>query len=46
MARHYPPETVKPAENKREAGPKHKNAPPPTTDAKTSAGGVSPAPPP
>ena len=24
MARHYPPETVKPAENKREAGPKEK----------------------
>ena len=35
MARHYPPETVKPAENKREAGPKEKKATAPKNDGKT-----------
>ena len=39
MARHYPPETVKPAENKREAGPKEKKATTPKNDGKKEDAG-------
>lgn len=46
MARHYPPETVKPAENKREAGPKEKKATAPKNDGKKEDAGEYPAPPP
>ena len=38
MARHYPPETVKPAENKREAGPKKKATAPKNDGKKEDAG--------
>ena len=34
MARHYPSEAVKPAENKREVGPKEKKATTPKTAGK------------
>lgn len=39
MARHYPPETVKPAKNKREAGPKEKKATAPKNDGKKEDAG-------
>ena len=39
MARHYPPETVKPAENKREAGPKERKATTPKNDGKKEDAG-------
>ena len=38
-ARHYPSETVKPAENKREAGPKEKKATTPKNDGKKEDAG-------
>lgn len=38
MARHYPSETVKPAENKREAGPKEKKSTTKSDDKKEDAG--------
>lgn len=46
MARHYPSETVKPAENKREAGPKEKKATTPKNDGKKEDAGRVAAPPP
>lgn len=42
MARHYPSETVKPAENKREAGPKEKKATTPKNDGKRRTRASSP----
>ena len=45
MARHYPSEGVKPAENKREAGPKEKKSETPKNDSKKESAGYSPAPP-
>lgn len=42
MARHYPSEGVKPAENKREAGPKEKKSEPLRTTAKRRARASSP----
>ena len=40
MARHYPSEGVKPAENKREAGPKEKKSETPKNDSKKESAGV------
>ena len=39
MARHYPSETVKPAENKRVAGPKENKATTPKNDGKKEDAG-------
>lgn len=42
MARHYPSEAVKPAENKREAGPKEKKATTAKNDGKRRTRASSP----
>lgn len=42
MARHYPSEGVKPAENKRETGPKEKKSETPKNDSKRRARASSP----